>query len=166
MNKCNRARWFCDGGMLDMKLCSFGCGLMILSKLSLVCKHIKLVMMSGYLWFELYLCALLSLLTLGWDLDFSLVMLTQCYKMNHNKIWSILSWNIRGINSQPKWDHVRNKIFERCVAIVCLQETKRPSFDDSYISKFSPRHLNKFAFSPLHWGFWWPPGSLEGGGVV
>lgn len=68
--------------------------------------------------------------------------------MNHNWTWSILSWNIRGINSQQKWDPVRNKILESGVAFVCLQETKRSSFDSSYISKFSPRHLNKFAFSP------------------
>lgn len=31
---------------------------------------------------------------------------------------------------------------------MCLQETKRADFDASYISKFCPRHLNKFAFLP------------------
>lgn len=68
--------------------------------------------------------------------------------INHNKTWSILSWNIRGINSQEKWDHIRNKISGSGAAIVCLQETKRESFDQSYVSKFCPRHLNKFAFVP------------------
>lgn len=68
--------------------------------------------------------------------------------MNQNRIWSILSWNVRGINSKEKWDHVRNKISESGAAIVCLKETKRTSFDQSYISKFCPRHLNKFVFIP------------------
>lgn len=63
-----------------------------------------------------------------------------------NRIWSILSWNVRGMNSQAKLDHIRNKIAESGAAIVCLQETKRDSFDQQYISQFCPRHLNKFAF--------------------
>jgi hypothetical protein len=64
------------------------------------------------------------------------------FLMNHNRnnrAWSILSWNIRGINSQLKWDHIRSKIFESSAQIVCLQETKRDVFDQSFISNFYPR---------------------------
>jgi exonuclease III len=67
---------------------------------------------------------------------------------NLNRSWCVLSWNIRGINSQAKWDHIRNKISESAAQIVCLQETKREVFDQAYISKFCPRYLNKFAFVP------------------
>lgn len=59
-----------------------------------------------------------------------------------------LSWNARGINSQAKWDSIRNKIDELACNIMSLQETKKKNFDDSYIKKFCPRHLNKFVFSP------------------
>lgn len=67
---------------------------------------------------------------------------------NQNRVWSILSWNVRGINSQAKWDHVRYKIFECAAYMVCLQETKKEGFDLNYISEFYPRYLNKFAFAP------------------
>lgn len=69
--------------------------------------------------------------------------------MSHNRCWNILSWNVRGLNSQSKWDHICNKISESSASIVCLQETKRDMFDPSYISKFCPCHLNKFAFVPF-----------------
>lgn len=68
--------------------------------------------------------------------------------MNCNRTWSILSWNVCGINSQAKWDHVRNKVVVSGANIVCLQETKRDDFDMAYFSKFCPRHLNQFAFFP------------------
>jgi exonuclease III len=68
--------------------------------------------------------------------------------LHSNQVWNILSWNVRGINSQAKWDYLRDKIAESVAAIVCIQETKRDSFDSAYISKFCPRHLNKFYFSP------------------
>jgi hypothetical protein len=70
------------------------------------------------------------------------------FAMNNTKSWNILSWNVRGINSQSKWDHIRNKISECAASIICLQETKRDSFDQAYIFKFCPRHINTFAFFP------------------
>lgn len=70
------------------------------------------------------------------------------FAMNNTKSWNILSWNVREINSQPKWDHIRNKISKCAASIICLQETKRDSFDQAYISKFCPRRINKFAFFP------------------
>lgn len=49
-----------------------------------------------------------------------------------------LVWNVCGINSQGKWDAIRNKINEYSASVVCLQETKREFFDDDYIKKFYP----------------------------
>ncbi|KAG2577120.1 hypothetical protein PVAP13_6NG087545, partial [Panicum virgatum] len=65
-----------------------------------------------------------------------------------NRNWNILCWNVRGINSQAKWDALRNKIDESSCAIMCIQETKRDSFDASYIRNFAPRRLDNFDFIP------------------
>jgi hypothetical protein len=79
---------------------------------------------------------------------FSVSLLGACVLLMANtRSWNILSWNVRVINSQAKWDHLRCKIFESATSIICLQETKR-SFDQAHITKFCPRHLNEFAFSP------------------
>jgi len=68
--------------------------------------------------------------------------------MNNNKQYSILVWNIKGINSQEKWNATRAKINESSCQILCLQETKRENFDILYLKKFCSKHLNAFAFSP------------------
>jgi exonuclease III len=60
----------------------------------------------------------------------------------------ILSHNIRGINSDTKWNSLRNNILESNCDIVCIQETKKESFDDSYIRLFCNRNLDKFAHDP------------------
>ena len=65
-----------------------------------------------------------------------------------NRSSKILFWNIRGINSQEKWDAIRSKINESACQVLCLQETKRELFDNFYIRKFCPRSLDKFVFSP------------------
>lgn len=49
--------------------------------------------------------------------------------MNNNCAINILAWNVRGINSQGKWDAIRAKIDESAASIVCLQEIKRESFE-------------------------------------
>lgn len=54
----------------------------------------------------------------------------------------------RGLNSDDKWLAIRNKIEESGCAVFCLQETKRSSFDHSYIKKFAPKRFDQFAFSP------------------
>lgn len=64
------------------------------------------------------------------------------------KSWTVLCWNIRDLNSEGKWESVRNKIFECCCDIVCLQETKRESFDFRYIRKFCPTSFDSFCFLP------------------
>jgi exonuclease III len=65
----------------------------------------------------------------------------------NNRSSKILFWNIRGINSQEKWDALREKITESACQVVCLQKTKREHFDSFYIKKFYPRNLDPFAFS-------------------
>ena len=67
---------------------------------------------------------------------------------NNSRYSKILFWNITGINSQDKWDAIRDKITESACQVVCLQETKREHFDSFYIKKFCPRNLDNFAFSP------------------
>jgi exonuclease III len=69
--------------------------------------------------------------------------------MNSTKNWKIMYWNIRGVNSDKKWDALSNKIEESGCDIVCLQETKREHFDLKYIKNFCPKKLNKFVFLPL-----------------
>jgi exonuclease III len=68
--------------------------------------------------------------------------------MNNKRIWKILNWNIRGINSEKKWSALSNKIDECGCDIIYLQETKRESFDHHYLKKFCPRRLSKFAYLP------------------
>lgn len=52
------------------------------------------------------------------------------------------------MNSQDKWDALRDKILESDCHIVCLQKTKRDRFDHFYVKKFCPRSLDKFVWSP------------------
>jgi exonuclease III len=49
--------------------------------------------------------------------------------MNRHRSFNILVWNVRRINSQSKWDALRDKITESATLVVCLQETKRDQFD-------------------------------------
>jgi exonuclease III len=66
--------------------------------------------------------------------------------MSRQRSFNILVWNVCGVNSQGKWDALRDKITESALSVVCLQETKQEHFDSSYLRKFCPRQLDKFAF--------------------
>ena len=71
--------------------------------------------------------------------------------MNHNhnsRCWKVLCWNIRGINSEGKWESIRNRISESNCDIISIQETKRESFDIQYIRKFCPPTFDDFCFLP------------------
>lgn len=68
--------------------------------------------------------------------------------MDNNRNIKILVWNIRGMNSQEKWDAIRAKISESPCHILCLQETKREHFDSFYLKKLCPRNLDRFYFTP------------------
>jgi hypothetical protein len=57
---------------------------------------------------------------------------------------------VQGINSSEKWPTIRNKIEESNCEISCFQETKKESFDSSFIKNFAPERFDKFIFSPSH----------------
>jgi exonuclease III len=61
--------------------------------------------------------------------------------MDKNRIWKILNWNLRGINSEKKWLALASKIEESGCDIICLQETKRESFTMEYIKKKLPKEI-------------------------
>lgn len=61
-------------------------------------------------------------------------------------LWNILCWNIRGLNADNKCLALRNKIDESGCSVVCLQETKKESFDHSFIRKCCPRRFDKYEF--------------------
>ena len=62
--------------------------------------------------------------------------------------WNVLCWNVCGLNSEKKLLALSNAISVSGCAIVCLQETKRASFDLSYIKTFCPHRFDKFEFVP------------------
>jgi exonuclease III len=63
-----------------------------------------------------------------------------------NRNWNILSWNMRGINYQRKWNAINNKIEEIRCMVFCFQETKRDHFDHSFINNFIPKRYNNYAY--------------------
>jgi exonuclease III len=67
---------------------------------------------------------------------------------SRNTKWTILCHNIRGINSERKWNSIQNKIQETRCDIICIQETKREHFDLEYLKKFTTREFNNFSFIP------------------
>lgn len=52
------------------------------------------------------------------------------------------------MNSEVKHLAIRNAIELSGCAVVCLQETKRASFDRSFIKLFCPKRLDKYLFVP------------------
>jgi exonuclease III len=68
--------------------------------------------------------------------------------MSHKRLWKILNWNIRGINSENKWNALSSKIEEINCDIICIQETKREHFDGQYLKKFCHKKFNEFVFLP------------------
>ena len=65
-----------------------------------------------------------------------------------NKSWNILSWNIRGINSDKKLLALRNAIDSSGCSVICIQETKREAFDLAFLKTFCPKRFDKFVFMP------------------
>jgi len=64
------------------------------------------------------------------------------------KFWKVLCWNVRGLNSDKKWDSIRDKITESRCDIICLQETKREHIDLQFIKHFCPNGFGSFEFLP------------------
>lgn len=69
-------------------------------------------------------------------------------KMTHNKSWKVINWNVRGLNSEKKWNSIRDKIVESRSDVICLQETKKEFFDASFIRNFCPPQFDSFEFLP------------------
>jgi hypothetical protein len=83
---------------------------------------------------------------------FVVIMATQI--RTNMREWVILFRNIRGINSEGKWNSIRNKVKEIDCEIIRLQETKRDNFDEQYIWNFCPRTFNSFTFTPSVGNSW------------
>ena len=65
--------------------------------------------------------------------------------VSNTSAWKVFCCNVRGLNSEGKWNSIRDKITESPTDIVCLQETKKESFDLA----FYPQNLsNAFEFLP------------------
>ena len=62
--------------------------------------------------------------------------------------WNVLCWNVRGLNSGDKQLALSNAITSSGCAVICLQETKKPSFDLSFIKSCCPCHYDQFALVP------------------
>jgi hypothetical protein len=52
------------------------------------------------------------------------------------KQWKVLSWSVRGINSDKKWNSIKDHISKNNCDAVCLQETKRNHFDIPFLGNF------------------------------
>ena len=63
----------------------------------------------------------------------------------NRRCWKVLCWNVRGINSDEKWNPIRNTLIEAGSDIFCFQETKR---DAQFLRKFSPPGFDSFEFLP------------------
>jgi hypothetical protein len=67
---------------------------------------------------------------------------------NSKRNWSILNWNISGLDPVDKCNAIRAKIDESLCAIFYIQKTKDQCFESSSIRKFAPRCFNKFSYFP------------------
>ena len=57
-------------------------------------------------------------------------------------------WKVRGINSEEKTLAIKNAVDACGCNVVCLQETKRASFDASFVKQFCPKKIDMFEFVP------------------
>jgi len=64
------------------------------------------------------------------------------------KNWKVLSWNVHGINSDKKWNAIRDRVSESCCDVICLQKTKRSHFDAMFIRQFCPPVFYQCEFLP------------------
>lgn len=62
--------------------------------------------------------------------------------------WKVLCWNMRGLNSDGKWNSIRDRVTESACDVICLQETKKDSFDLSFIKNFCPPVFDSYLFVP------------------
>jgi len=62
--------------------------------------------------------------------------------------WIVLYWNVRGINSDKKWNAIKDRINDSFCDVICLQETKKESFDDAFVRKFCPPTFDQYVVLP------------------
>jgi hypothetical protein len=65
-----------------------------------------------------------------------------------NRSWNILGWNVRGINSQARWDDIRLRTEESNCGTICFQGTKRENFNLAYIKNFCHMRFNNHVYTP------------------
>jgi exonuclease III len=58
--------------------------------------------------------------------------------------WIILCWNVRGVNSDKKWNAIRDRMVDSNSDVICLQETKRAAFDDVFLKNICPLSFDKY----------------------
>ena len=62
--------------------------------------------------------------------------------------WNVLCWNIRGLNSDDKQLALNNAVRSSGCSVICLQETKKTTFDLAFIKSCCRRQFDKFSFVP------------------
>ena len=55
---------------------------------------------------------------------------------------------MRGINSREKWNAIKNKVVDLSCDIVCFQETKKETFDTTFLKNVCPADFDIFEFLP------------------
>jgi exonuclease III len=66
----------------------------------------------------------------------------------NSKLWKVISWNVQGINSEKKWNAIRDCVSETNCDVICLQETKRSQFDSDFPRLFCPACFDCFESLP------------------
>ena len=88
---------------------------------------------------------------------------------NFSRVWKVLSWNVRGINSPSKWNTIKDKVFDSACDVVCFQETKKEVRDLAFYKKMSAHPgLTVLSFYLLwvHQGDYWWLGKVLSSGVA
>ena len=62
--------------------------------------------------------------------------------------WNVLCWNVCGLNSEHKQLALFNAINSSGCVVICLQETKKQDFDNTFIKSCCPLRFDKFEFIP------------------
>lgn len=70
------------------------------------------------------------------------------YVIMNNRNWVVLCWNVRGVNSDKKWNAIRDRIVDCACDVICLQETKKEHFDHTFLRNICPPSFDNFEFIP------------------
>ena len=67
-----------------------------------------------------------------------------------NRKWNILNWNVRGINSQSRWDDLKDKLRKAIVVLYACKKQKEMTLT-KIISEISLLEDLINMLIPLHW---------------